>query len=1162
MRTRRVHSLNAQADAKRGCPYAKNLAASAIKRIVDAYRKTNPIEYVVVVGDDSVVPFFRYADPALLGNETLYSPPVKDDTASQASLRLGYVLNQDGYGSSQEVSLHGNKFPVPDLAVGRLVETPAEIGGLLDAYLGRAAGVVATPTSSLVTGYDFLQDAADAVAANLSAGIGGTRNDTLIANQGLAPVNSWTAANLRTKLLGSGRHDLVFLAGHFSANDALAADYATSVLSTEIPASTTDFVNTIVFSAGCHTGYNIVNGDAIPSVTEPLDWAQAFARKGATLIAGTGYQYGDTDFLAYSERIYAEFSRQLRLTPNPGGLGVPVSVGKALLKSKRNYLKTTPALSALDEKALLEATLFGLPMLSVNLPQGRIFEAPDATAIGGLTGVVSGPGSLLGLRLADTSITNAGVTAKSLQLKNSNGSNGPLATYLTGPAGQSVVPTQPILPLVSKNVTSPLLGSIPRGVGFRGGSYVDTAGQTPLTAAAATELRGVHAPFFSDVFFPVQPWTINYYDAVDAAGATRLMVTPVQHKSDSPTTSIRRAFANLDFRLFYSGNLTTAALAAAPTISGVETSFDTVSRQLTFRARVVGDVAAGIQGAWVTWTIPSGPAGTWASLDLTQDPDDASLWTGTLPLAAGVDPGSVQFMVQAVNGVGRVTLDTNVGAFYQPGSIPGTQAPAAAQTTLTLNSSLPSSLRYGESFVVTATLTGPGAAPLAGKRVLIRLGSAGQPVVTDAQGKATLSLRAGVSPGTYQVTATFAGDSDYAATDVSRDIAVNVMGTTLTLTGPTGTPVGTGVSAIATDALWLTATLRDTGTPAGALTQRTVFVILKGTGPSNLGLTKVVQAKTDPLGRVQIGSANLADLPTGNYTVDAYFNGVLPLGISPDDVDYAPAHAQTTLALSSASIVFASARTGNGDIYVGDTRGSAPVRLTSANAIDAEPDWSPDHKKIAFTSTRDGNVEIYVMNADGSNVNRLTNQSSTDTSPAWSPDGTKIAFASNRSSGNWDIFVMNPNGSGVTRLTTNTAADTFPAWSSSSTRIAFSSTRTGAGDIYSMNADGTSQTRLTTSSSVDTEPAWSGSTIAFATNRDGLLNFEIYTMADTGISQTRRTSDSRPDTSPAWSPDGAKIAFASNRPGGINFDVYTMNANGTSPAPVAAHPSVDLFPDW
>ncbi len=35
-------------------------------------------------------------------------------------------------------------------------------------------------------------------------------------------------------------------------------------------------------------------------------------QQGATLVAGTGYQYGDTEFLEFSERLYAGFARELR----------------------------------------------------------------------------------------------------------------------------------------------------------------------------------------------------------------------------------------------------------------------------------------------------------------------------------------------------------------------------------------------------------------------------------------------------------------------------------------------------------------------------------------------------------------------------------------------------------------------------------------------------------------------------------------------------------------------------------------------------------------------------------------------------------------------------------------------------------------------------------
>src|SRR5207253_9097370 len=141
---------------------------------------------------------------------------------------------------------------------------------------------------------------------------------------------------------------------------------------------------------GCHSGYNLVDVDAIAGVTQPLDWAQAFARKGATLVAGTGYQYGDTDFLEYSERIYDNFARQLR-----AGTGA-ISIGEALVKAKLDYLAITPDIRGIHEKALLEATLFGLPMLGVNMPSGPAATSGTAPII---TPAPFGSGPALSLAL-------------------------------------------------------------------------------------------------------------------------------------------------------------------------------------------------------------------------------------------------------------------------------------------------------------------------------------------------------------------------------------------------------------------------------------------------------------------------------------------------------------------------------------------------------------------------------------------------------------------------------------------------------------------------------------------------------------------------------------------------------------------------------------------
>src|SRR5918999_6222310 len=120
-----------------------------------------------------------------------------------------------------------------------------------------------------------------------------------------------------------------------------------------------------------------------------------------------------------------------------------------------------------------------------------------------------------------------------------------------------------------------------------------------------------------------------------------------------------------------------------------------------------------------------------------------------------------------------------------------------------------------------------------------------------------------------------------------------------------------------------------------------------------------------------------------------------------------------TLGGPNEQIVFFSDRDGNQEIYVMNAAdGSNQTRLTSVNASDSDPSWSPNRTKIAFESDRDGNGNIYVMNADGSGLTRLTDDLADDSNPRWSADGTKIAFNTNRDSTeenfiNHEIYAMN-----------------------------------------------------------------------------------------------------------------------------------------------------------
>lgn len=124
--------------------------------------------------------------------------------------------------------------------------------------------------------------------------------------------------------------------------------------------------------------------------------------------------------------------------------------------------------------------------------------------------------------------------------------------------------------------------------------------------------------------------------------------------------------------------------------------------------------------------------------------------------------------------------------------------------------------------------------------------------------------------------------------------------------------------------------------------------------------------------------------------------------------------------------------------------------LTHGPGGSASPVWSPDGSRLAFDSWRNNpdnpnfcfdvgcNIDIYTINVDGTNETRLTSDEARDWGPAWSPDGTRIAFASERdetrdwlvcqSECNSNIYVMDADGSNVRRLTESHTPDWNPQW--------------------------------------------------------------------------------------------------------------------------------------
>jgi hypothetical protein len=893
----------AQEEANRACVYAMNLQAQAIKSLVDGFRDKNTnLEYIVLVGNDHAIPYFRYSDDALLASEMDFSPPVLDDSTSQASLKSGYILTQDPYGSSGEISMKSGTFPLPDLPVGRLVETASDIRHILDAYLGTSNGVV-SPSNALVTGYDFLADDANAVAGQLSASLGSAYVNTLVSAKDLAPAESWTADQLRQSFLGS-RHDINFLAGHFSATSALAADYQTRMTSAEVLNSSANLVNSLVYSAGCHSGYNIVNADDVPGVTQEPDWPQVFAAKGATFIGGTGYQYGDTDFIEYSERLYLEFTKQLRY-----GSG-PIPVGKALVQAKQAYLAATPVMRGIHEKTVLEATLFGLPMLQFNLA-GRIPAPTDSSAVTSTTAFDTDPGNALGLKYYDLTVTPA-LTGQTVVLTSAGGGSPVNTYYYSGPDGVVTNPAEPVLPLDMVNVTSPDHGYVLRGVGWRGGSYSDLAGIIPLTGAATEDLRAPHMPFFSDVFYPIRPWNVNYFDALDASnGATRLALEPAQYRSSAPASisGTMRRFNSMNFRLYYSNQYESyqassddpnskyppmtniPALAAPPDISHISSSINPDS-SVSIQAMVTGDPSAGIQEAWVVYMVENDlNSGTWHYLPLQQkvmgelgENKDSRLWEGTLSLATSTPVSNLRFVVEAVNGVGLVTMMTNQGTFYRAAEDPG--ALPQGQTPVTLEFSSPASHgSYGSQQSFTVIAKNSVGNTVDGLPVTFSLSGMGRLAVTANGGKASADFYLAADPGNYTLEAAFTGNDTYSPAVTSIPFEILQGASQLVLDPQTATAlIGSNVQ--------FSATLKSGDVPLSGKNVALTYAGSSGTQVTDLTVTDYA------------GQATWSVIPTapGSLTLTARFSQSVSAALDLSSPYYSGSSDTSTLIVLTPSI--------------------------------------------------------------------------------------------------------------------------------------------------------------------------------------------------------------------------------------------------------------------
>ena len=239
-------------------------------------------------------------DTTSLSNEIEHSDAVGTDNPVSASLRDRYFLSDDPYGTLNPIRWLDRSFNVPDLAVGRLVESDADITGQIGEFLTNAG--VLSPRSASGHGLRLPCRRLRAVGTSLTtAGLSTSdahRPTGRVGQRGMDSAGRPDSARAEPGDRLAQRPLLavpVCCRRRATPRRRRSARSRPGGSSSDLPAGI--LADSILFSAGCHGGMSVPDAYATANGTYPLlagstaafrtDWAQALSSRNV----GVGRQH-------------------------------------------------------------------------------------------------------------------------------------------------------------------------------------------------------------------------------------------------------------------------------------------------------------------------------------------------------------------------------------------------------------------------------------------------------------------------------------------------------------------------------------------------------------------------------------------------------------------------------------------------------------------------------------------------------------------------------------------------------------------------------------------------------------------------------------------------------------------------------------------------------
>ena len=612
--------------------------------ILDLLDSHDTIENLVLVGNDLVIPFRRGSCPlqlliyqVSLHCEFDYQNEVDgvkqigevevglNSNPTFATLQLQYYLSDDFYADLAPVLLeHGHELSIPDIPIGRLVETPEDIQAYIQVFLNHDGQLVDVETaSSLTTGYSFLSDLADEINA-LFEPKGFEPNDTLISDL-------WDRSDFMDAYINQA--PLVNAINAHADHWQLAppvVETANDLFDTgDLNPAGGDLGGSLLFSVGCHLGLNFLDIDA-PGNPGAVDFPQALISQGGTLIGNWGFGYGDDAAIAYSEELMLEFAHRLGSE----------RIGQVLVEAKREYLLNQAVMDPIHEKILMEAVFYGLPMwgFSASVEEVETGVIVDDTQPG-VYSVEVDQGYPTQVTIPDrgTYFSQAGRTQAAL-----------------------FRPIQPQVSIVVEGQTD----QVAHGALFTSGAYSDIVNTDPVITMPSWTRTNPEPQFIYEGWDPARFWSLAQLERADGIYDERLVLVLGQFLVDEAATissgntiGTQRLYDSVDIEVFFAG----VEDEFQPPIIGRVNAVQSGSAGVFFSVQVYDPEdqdgeSSGVDQVIVTSTDNNGGS-SWRSWDLDLNPS-TGLWENILPIT-----GSIDFFIQAVDGLGNVGMFAGNGYF-------------------------------------------------------------------------------------------------------------------------------------------------------------------------------------------------------------------------------------------------------------------------------------------------------------------------------------------------------------------------------------------------------------------------------------------------------------------------------------------------------------------